>query len=108
MLKGDPCGHNDHMASRLVGARELKVRLGTYLKRVRHGQTLIVTDRGLPVAELRPLSGARGDEAILTGLAAQGAVTLPETVRRLRSIQPVRCVGETASRAVLDEREDRF
>ena len=41
-----------------VGARELKIRLGGYLQRVRQGHTLVITDRGHPVAELRPLERA--------------------------------------------------
>jgi prevent-host-death family protein len=49
------CGHNDYMERSVVGARELKTRLRTYLRRVREGRTLLVTDRGEPVAELRPL-----------------------------------------------------
>lgn len=44
------------MARNVVGARELKTRLGTYLQRVREGRTLVVTDRGEPIAELRPLT----------------------------------------------------
>ena len=32
------------MERNLVGARELKARLGTYLRRVRQGRTLVVTD----------------------------------------------------------------
>ena len=51
------CSHDDYMSNNLVGARELKARLGSYLRRVRQGQTLVVTDRGQPVAELRPLAG---------------------------------------------------
>src|SRR3989304_5686519 len=51
---GDQCGQSDYMARRAeVGARELKTRLGTYLRKVRQGSTLVVTDRGEPVAELR-------------------------------------------------------
>ena len=34
------------MERSVVGARELKTRLGTYLRRVREGRTLLVTDRG--------------------------------------------------------------
>ena len=41
------------MERSVVGARELKTRLGTYLRRVREGRTLLVTDRGEVVAELR-------------------------------------------------------
>ena len=55
--------------ARTVGTRELKTRLGTYLRIVRSGRRLIVTDRGRPVAEIRPLEDGRDDlEARLAGL----------------------------------------
>jgi len=37
-----------------VGLRELKNRLGVYIAKVRAGETVIVTDRGQVVAELKP------------------------------------------------------
>ena len=73
-----PCGHNDHMARpQRVGVRELKTRLGAYLQRVRQGRTLVVTDRGEPIAELRPLESPTDDDAVLALLEAAGAVTRP-------------------------------
>ena len=39
---------------RTVGSRELKNRLGRYLGLVGKGETIIVTDRGKPVARLLP------------------------------------------------------
>lgn len=39
-----------------VGARELKDRLAYYLRTVRHGETLVVTLRGEPVARLVPIT----------------------------------------------------
>jgi prevent-host-death family protein len=51
-------GYLDYMGkSSMVGSRELKTRLGQYLNRVRRGETILVTDRNEPIAELRPLSG---------------------------------------------------
>lgn len=45
---------------RAVGIRELKNRLSEYLRRVRAGETILVTDRGEVVAEIRsPGAGAR-------------------------------------------------
>ena len=41
-----------------VGVRELRQNLSVYLQRVKEGETLEVTERGLPVAELRPRSPA--------------------------------------------------
>jgi prevent-host-death family protein len=39
---------------------DLKARLSHYLRAVRGGETVTVTDRGAPVAEIVPLAGARG------------------------------------------------
>ena len=39
-----------------VGVRELKAKLSEYLERAAAGETIVVTDRGKPKAELRPLS----------------------------------------------------
>jgi prevent-host-death family protein len=93
--------------STLVGSRELKTRLGHYLNRVRKGETILVTDRGEPVAELRPLADA-GDAipAALRKLAAAGEVTLP-SLREPRSFRPVRSRGATGSWAVDQDREER-
>jgi prevent-host-death family protein len=43
-----------------VGVRELRQNLSVYLRRVRAGERLIVTERNVPVAELTPL-GASDD-----------------------------------------------
>ena len=38
-----------------VGVRELRQNLSVYLRRVRRGETLEVTERGQPVAVLKPI-----------------------------------------------------
>ena len=95
-------------AAATVGARELKTRLGTYLRRAREGQLILVTDRGMPVAELR---GLRAGEDTLAGrlerLEAAGLVSRP----RRRLVGPLRAVrshGASVARAVIEDREDRF
>lgn len=95
------------MTTRVVGARELKVRLGKYLRQVRQGRTLVVTDRGQPVAELRPMSGVAGADAVLAKLEADGMVTRP-TKKGLPLFRPIESRGPSLSTAVLEDREDRF
>jgi prevent-host-death family protein len=95
------------MERNLVGARELKARLGTYLRRVRAGRTLLVTDRGQPVAELRPIEAARGADAILAKLKASGAVTR-SVEKPLAPFRPIESRGRSAAAAILEDREDRF
>jgi antitoxin (DNA-binding transcriptional repressor) of toxin-antitoxin stability system len=61
-----------------VGIRELKNRLSEYVREVRLGERVLVSDRGLIVAELREAS-ADGTEGVPSGLAAlakDGLVTL--------------------------------
>lgn len=87
-----------------VGARELKARLGKYLRTVRSGQTLIVTDRGEPVAELRPLEEDLSRK--LARLRAAGKIGGGSGL--VRPSQPLRIPGVSLSDAVLEDREDRF
>lgn len=91
-----------------VGSRELKTRLGTYLRRVRRGATLVITDRGEPVAELRPVTnGVSPEDAGLDALEALGAVTRSKAAR-LASVRPIRSKGRPVSEAVIEGRKDRF
>jgi prevent-host-death family protein len=101
------CRHNDHMERSVVGARELKTRLGTYLRRVREGRTVLVTDRGEPVAELRPVPRDTNVPAALLKLASKRAVTLPVRTSMV-AFRPIQHQGRALSDAVLEDREDRF
>ena len=95
------------MAGNVVGSRELKTRLGTYLQRVREGHTLVVTDRGEPVAELRPLAANDAVPPALLKLSTKGAVTLPSR-DALPAFRPIRSRGASIADTVREEREDRF
>jgi antitoxin (DNA-binding transcriptional repressor) of toxin-antitoxin stability system len=62
-----------------VGVRELKNRLSEYLRQVRSGEEVLVTDRGEVVAELGPPGRGGVDPAVPAGLAAlarRGLATL--------------------------------
>lgn len=87
-----------------VGARELKARLGTYLRKVRAGSTLVVTDRGEPVAELRPFQDEL--ERKLAKLRAEGRISGRAGI--LKPFDPIRAPGVSLSDAVLEDREERF
>jgi prevent-host-death family protein len=62
-----------------VGIRELKNRLSEYVRSVRAGEGVLVTDRGEVVAELAPPGLRDSDPTVPAGLAAlarQGLATL--------------------------------
>jgi prevent-host-death family protein len=62
-----------------VGVRDLKNKLSEYLRRVRLGESVLVTDRGEVVAELLPPGQRQGDPSLPAGLQAlarRGLLTL--------------------------------
>jgi prevent-host-death family protein len=44
------------MPQKTIGIRELKGQLSSHIKEVREGATLVITDRGQPVARLVPVA----------------------------------------------------
>jgi len=83
------------------------MRLGTYLRQVQEGATIVVTERGRPVAELRPIATAGGeDEARLDELAALGIVARGSG--RLAEWTPLPLAGPGLAEAIGEDREDRF
>ena len=59
-----------------VGVRELRQNLSVYLRRVKDGESLEVTEHGHPVAVLSPL---REPQSVYDRLVAQGRIR-PATV----------------------------
>jgi antitoxin (DNA-binding transcriptional repressor) of toxin-antitoxin stability system len=62
-----------------VGVRELKDRLSRYLDEVRHGEVVLITDRGTVIAEIRQpntvLAGLSPFEQRLQPYVEQGIVS---------------------------------
>jgi prevent-host-death family protein len=85
-----------------VGIRELKAHLGAYLRRVKAGETVIVTERGQPIARIVPLS--QSWEAQLEVLRQTGVVAW--NGKRLAPLAPVaRAKGErTVAELLLEGR----
>jgi prevent-host-death family protein len=91
-----------------VSVSQLKDQLSAYLKKVRAGQTVVVTDRNTPIARLEPIGPTVGDSERVAELVRQGLVTLPkdpplsiEEIRRMRPVAP----GARLLEALLEERE---
>ena len=62
-----------------AGVRELKAKFSAYLRAVREGETVLVTDRGEVVAELRPPAAedrdATPEERAYRDLVRRGTIT---------------------------------
>ena len=80
------------------------------MRQVKAGATIIVTERGRPIAELRPAAAGTGLEERLYELAARGL--LSREVREPSPLPDFRPIAIAASRSVsqalVEERDDRF
>src|SRR2546428_12468405 len=100
------CATMCYMRRSRVGVRELRQNLSVHLRKVKAGQVLEVTERGIPVAQLTPLS--RPDDP-LARLEAAGLVVQRPAKRLEDRPRPVRLARGLSISKLLDElREDRL
>ena len=86
-----------------VGIRELKSHLSEYLRRIRAGETVVITDRGRPVGRIVPVAQPLEDR--LEAMAQAGLILW--SGRKLAPMAPVvRTRGErTIANLLVEDRE---
>jgi prevent-host-death family protein len=91
------------MAQTTVGIRELKARLSKYLKQVKAGSILVVTERGQPIGRIVPIRPT--GEAKMQGLIEAGI--LAWSGRKLVPMAPVAQTRDSGTVAdlLLEDRE---
>jgi prevent-host-death family protein len=91
-----------------VAVSELKASLSEYLSRARAGEEVLLTDRGVPVAKLVPLSPQIDGDAMVAGLVRAGMVRPPERPLLEDFFESEPEVGDptgTVLKALIEERE---
>jgi len=86
-----------------VGIRALKARLNEFVRRAAAGETIVVTERGRPVAEL-----VRHRSTVLPGrlaeLAQRGEVSLATKPPRVPKVRARTRPGSSVSDVLIEER----
>ena len=95
-----------------IGIRALKAQLSQILRDVQSGETVLVTDRGRVVAEMRRPDGGNSAESKLdrdlARLVATGDFRLAERPKFKYPVSPI-SLSEGTSQELLDaEREERL
>ena len=86
-----------------IGVRELKARLSEYLRQVKAGQTIVITERGQPVGRIVPAAQSR-DEKIRAMIEAGLAEWNGETLKPMKPVARVRG-KRTVADIVIENRE---
>jgi prevent-host-death family protein len=92
-----------------LGLREANQQFSRAIKAVRAGKEVVLTDRGRPIAVIKPIREDRTEETALQAMAAEGLITPPSRKGPMPSPRwrPVKVKGKPLSQTVIDEREDR-
>ena len=89
-----------------VGMREANMHFANYIRKVRSGAEIILTDRGIPVAIIKPLTSDSSDiENKLAELGDTGLISLAKKTFSLPKL--IACKGGMISDTITDMRRDR-
>ena len=92
-----------------LGLREANQQFSKAIKAVRAGQEVVLTERGQPIAVIKPIKEkdalnvalqAMVDEGLLKPASRKGPTPTPRW-------RPVKVKGKALSQTVMDDREDR-
>jgi prevent-host-death family protein len=92
-----------------LGLREANQRFSKAIKAVRAGREIVLTERGHPIAVIKPLKEGDAQGAALKALADENLITLPSRRGRMPRPRwrPVKVKGQALAQTIIDEREDR-
>jgi prevent-host-death family protein len=92
-----------------IGLREANQRFSKAIRAVRAGKEVVLTERGHPIAVIKPIKDEDDHDATLQAMVDEGLITTaarkgpmpPPTWR------PVKVKGKPLSQTVIEDREDR-
>jgi prevent-host-death family protein len=90
-----------------LGLREANQQFSRAIKAVRAGKDVVLTERGQPIAVIKPINDAPEPDAALRRMADEGLMTLPTRKGPLPRFAPVPMSGTPISRTIIDDRDDR-
>jgi prevent-host-death family protein len=92
-----------------LGLREANQQFSKAIRAVRAGKDVVLTERGRPIAVIKPIKAEDAHETALQAMTQEGLITRaartgPMPVPRWR---PVKVKGKPLSQTISDDREDR-
>ena len=92
-----------------IGLREANQRFSRTIKAVRAGKEVVLTERGRPIAVIKPIKGEDAQEAALEAMADEGLITLPSRKGPMPPPRwrPVKVKGKPLSQTISEDREGR-
>jgi prevent-host-death family protein len=92
-----------------LGLREANQKFSKAIKAVKAGKEVVLTERGKPIAVIKPLEPKENPEATIRRLEAEGLLR-PASKRGPLPVpkwKPVPIKGKSLSQAISEERDER-
>ena len=92
-----------------LGLREANQQFSKAIKAVRAGKDVVLTDRGRPIAVIKPIRDEDAQQAAMAAMVDEGLITAPARLGPTPAPRwrPVKVKGRPLSETVIDDREDR-
>ena len=92
-----------------MGLREANQSFSKAIKAVKAGKDVILTERGTPIAVIKPLEQGKSADATLRRLEAEGVLRRGPKSGKPMPVwrSPVRIKGKPISRTISKERDER-
>jgi prevent-host-death family protein len=92
-----------------LGLREANQRFSKAMRAVRAGREVVLTERGRPIAVIKPIKDEDTQEATLRAMVDEGLI-IPAARKGpmpTPSWRPVKVKGKSLSQTVIEDRQDR-
>lgn len=92
-----------------LGLRKANQQFSKAIKAVRAGKEVVLTERGRPIAVIKPITRSDTGAAALQEMADEGLLTLPSRKGPMPAPRwrPVKNKGKPVSQTIIEDREDR-
>jgi prevent-host-death family protein len=92
-----------------MGLREANQRFSKAIKAVKQGKEVVLTERGKPIAVIKPLAPKEDQEALMRRLEAEGLLrpALKRGPMPRRTWKAIRVKGKPMSQTISEERDER-
>ena len=92
-----------------LGLREANQRFSKAIRAVRAGKEVVLTERGRPIAVIKPIRDEDTQPAALRAMVDEGLI-IPAALKGpmpTPSWRPVKVKGKPLSQTIIEDREDR-
>lgn len=90
-----------------VGLREINQAFSRYMKIVKAGEDVLITERGRPIAVIKPVAPETDTATKILHLEADGLLSPPKKKGQPKNHPPISLSGQSLAQTVSDMRDER-